>query len=140
LPATWGYLVVPYTSDLNLAEITIEAWVRMVDGDCGTLVGNGRDVSSRLASCRIIQFGYEGTDCAETGQHPLGDGSRHGRAREKHFDFECARVVGMVLAVVDHEALDPVQVDLFDAIGVGLARQAMAHAVQESGWTPRVGG
>ncbi|NOZ06473.1 MAG: hypothetical protein GXP41_09025 [Chloroflexi bacterium] len=72
-----GYLVVPYASDLNPAEITIEAWVKVVDGDCGTLVGNGRDASYWLAFCRMIQFGHDGADSVEAGQHPLGDGWHH---------------------------------------------------------------
>ncbi len=72
-----GYLVVPYAADLNPAEITIEAWVKVVDGDCGTIVGNGRDVSYWLAVCRMIQFGHDGADSVEAGQHPLGDGWHH---------------------------------------------------------------
>ncbi len=72
-----GYLVVPYASDLNPAEITIEAWVKVVDGDCGTLVGNGRDASYWLAFCRMIQFGHDGAGSVETEQTPLGDGWHH---------------------------------------------------------------
>ncbi len=72
-----GYLVAPYAPDLSPPEITIEAWVKVVDGDCGALVGNGRDVSYWLAFCRMIQFGHDGADSVQTGQHPLGAGWHH---------------------------------------------------------------
>ncbi len=72
-----GHLVVPFAPDLNPREITIEAWVKVVDGDCGTLVGNGRNISYWLALCRMSQFSYGEPDSGAAGQHPLGDGWRH---------------------------------------------------------------
>jgi len=72
-----GYLVVPYAAQLNPSEITIEAWVKIVDGDCGTLAGNGLLASYWLAVCQTIQFGYGGADSMRRGQHPLGDGWHH---------------------------------------------------------------
>src|SRR4029079_860457 len=51
-----GYLVVPYAPELNPQELTIEAWVRAVDGDCGTLVGNGQASSYWLGLCDGIRF------------------------------------------------------------------------------------
>jgi hypothetical protein len=72
-----GYLVVPYAAELNPSEITVEAWVKAMDGDCGTLLGNGREVSYWLAFCGMIQFGHEGADSVDTGQQRLGDGWHH---------------------------------------------------------------
>jgi hypothetical protein len=72
-----SYLVVPYSPDLNPSEITIEAWVKVVGGSCGTLIGNGRNESYWLALCQVIQFGHDGRNPILAGQTPLGDGWHH---------------------------------------------------------------
>jgi len=72
-----GYLVVPYSPGLNPKEITIESWVRAVDGDCGTLVGNGQFASYWLALCEGVRFGHGGLTTVRGAPHPLGDGWHH---------------------------------------------------------------
>lgn len=72
-----GHLVVPYAPDLNPRELTIEGWVRVVGGSCGTLVGNGHAVSYWLALCRAVQFGYGQGGFISTGSRLLGDGWHH---------------------------------------------------------------
>lgn len=72
-----GYLVVPYAPELSPREITVEAWVKIVDGDCGTLVGNGRNSSYWLAFCQMIQFGHDAADSVDVGQKALGEGWHH---------------------------------------------------------------
>lgn len=72
-----GYLVVPYSPALNPQELTIEAWVRAVDGDCGTLAGNGQASSYWLALCEGVRFGHGGASSVRGGPHPLGNGWHH---------------------------------------------------------------
>lgn len=72
-----GYLVVPYAPELNPKEITIEAWVRAVEGDCGTLVGNGQTSSYWLALCEGIRFTHGGRANVQAGPSSLGDGWHH---------------------------------------------------------------
>ncbi|HEV8579009.1 MAG TPA: LamG domain-containing protein [Thermoanaerobaculia bacterium] len=72
-----GYLVIPFAPELNHSEMTIEAWVRVVGDDCGTLVGNGQAQSYWLALCDVIRFGQGGRDSVRAGQHPLGEGWHH---------------------------------------------------------------
>jgi hypothetical protein len=72
-----GYLVVPYTPELNPLEIIIEAWVKVVDDDCGTLVGNGQAISYWLGLCHVVQLGIDGPASVRRGQHPLGPGWHH---------------------------------------------------------------
>ena len=72
-----SFLVVPYSSALNPGEITIEAWVKVVGGDCGTLVGNGQTVSYWLAVCRVLEFGENGNNTVRGAASPLGDGWHH---------------------------------------------------------------
>ncbi|HYN19845.1 MAG TPA: LamG domain-containing protein [Thermoanaerobaculia bacterium] len=72
-----GYLVVPYAPELNPKEVTIEAWARAVDGDCGTLVGNGQASSYWLALCEGIRFTHGGTAKVQSGPYSLGDGWHH---------------------------------------------------------------
>ncbi|HEX6861532.1 MAG TPA: LamG domain-containing protein, partial [Thermoanaerobaculia bacterium] len=72
-----GYLVVPFAPELNPAELTVEAWVRAVDGDCGTLIGNGRSSSYWLALCEGVRFGHGGASTVLGAGHPLGDGWHH---------------------------------------------------------------
>jgi Concanavalin A-like lectin/glucanases superfamily len=72
-----GYLVVPFAPELNHAEMTVEAWVRVVGNDCGTLVGNGQAGAYWLALCNVIRFGHGGRGTVRSGQHPLGEGWHH---------------------------------------------------------------
>ncbi|HWM89562.1 MAG TPA: LamG domain-containing protein [Thermoanaerobaculia bacterium] len=72
-----GHLVVPYSPELNPEELTVEAWVRAVDGDCGTLVGNGQASSYWLALCEGVRFGHGGASTVRGVSHPLGDGWHH---------------------------------------------------------------
>ena len=72
-----SYLVVPFAPELNPQELTVEAWVRAVDGDCGTLVGNGQAASYRLALCEGVRFGHGGAATVLGAGHPLGDGWHH---------------------------------------------------------------
>ena len=55
-----SYLVVPYSPALNPAQITIEAWVKVSEGDWGTLVGNGRAGSYWVALGEALQFSIAG--------------------------------------------------------------------------------
>jgi hypothetical protein len=72
-----GYLVVPYAPALNPPAITIEAWVNVAGGDCGTIVGNGQIVSYWLALCDVVAFGHSGVASVRTGQTSLGTGWHH---------------------------------------------------------------
>ena len=72
-----SYLVVPFAPELNPKELTVEAWVRAVDGDCGTLIGNGRSSSYWLALCEGVRFGHGGGSTVLGASHPLGDGWHH---------------------------------------------------------------
>jgi hypothetical protein len=72
-----GYLAVPSSPDLSPSEITIEAWVRVTDRSCGTVVSNGSAVSYFLDVCRTLRFGYQGQASALSGQLPLGDRWHH---------------------------------------------------------------
>jgi uncharacterized delta-60 repeat protein/uncharacterized repeat protein (TIGR01451 family) len=74
-----GYLVVPFSPALNPASLrlTIEAWVRAADADCGTLVGNGQDMSYWLGLCRVAQFSHRSAGTVISGQTPLGDDWHH---------------------------------------------------------------
>ncbi|HET9226370.1 MAG TPA: LamG domain-containing protein, partial [Thermoanaerobaculia bacterium] len=72
-----SYLVIPYAPDLNPKELTVEAWVRAVDGDCGTLIGNGRSSSYWLALCEGVSFAHAGGSTVFSARHPLGDGWHH---------------------------------------------------------------
>ncbi len=72
-----GYFVVPYAPELNnLRALTIEAWVRIVDGDCGTLVGNDLSMSYWLALCNVVRFS-PGRSVLDHGAQPLGPGWHH---------------------------------------------------------------
>lgn len=72
-----GYVVIPWAPELNPQEITVEAWVRAVDGDCGTLVGNGQAKSYWLALCDGLRFGHAGASTVRGVAHPLGNGWHH---------------------------------------------------------------
>lgn len=72
-----GYLVIPYAPALNPTELTIEAWVKVVDGACGTLVGNDQATAYWLALCQAIQFSTAGINTVRGGQRPLTDGWHH---------------------------------------------------------------
>lgn len=72
-----GHLVVPYAPELSPRELTVEAWVRVVDGDCGTLVGNGQTASYWLALCEGVRFGHGGASTVRSVPHPLGNGWHH---------------------------------------------------------------
>ena len=72
-----GYLVVPYARALNPKEITVEAWVRIVDGDCGSLVGNGQAASYWLGLCDAVLFGIAGASTVSRGPTSFGDGWHH---------------------------------------------------------------
>lgn len=80
-----SYLVVPYSPDLNPREITLEAWVRAVDGDCGTIFGNGRGESYWLAICESVRFSHGGSGAEHRGVGRLGEGWHHVAATmDKH--------------------------------------------------------
>lgn len=69
-----GYFVVPYAPELNPPEMTIQAWVRVVDGSCGPLLSHDQSPSYWLALCNTLRFGYAGASTAASGQTPLGEG------------------------------------------------------------------
>lgn len=102
-----SYLVVPFAPDLNPKELTVEAWVRAVDGDCGTLVGNGQSASYRLALCEGVSFGHGGSSTVIGARHPLGDGWHHVAAT---FDSEGVRTVYVDGAVVLQPGWEPPKV------------------------------
>ncbi|MEA2558995.1 MAG: large repetitive protein [Acidobacteriota bacterium] len=102
-----SYLVVPFAPELNPKELTIEAWVRAVDGDCGTLVGNGQAASYRLALCEGVRFGHGGASNVLGARHPLGDGWHHVAAT---FDDEGVRTLYVDGAVVLQPGWEPPQV------------------------------
>jgi len=72
-----GYLVIPFAPEFNPREITIEAWARAPEGECGTLVGNGQRSSYWLGLCGELRFTHGGAASVFTGVHPLGDGWHH---------------------------------------------------------------
>ncbi|MFL6293330.1 MAG: LamG domain-containing protein [Thermoanaerobaculia bacterium] len=102
-----SYLVVPFAPELNPKELTVEAWVRAVDGDCGPLVGNGRAASYFLALCEGVRFGHGGASTVLGASHPLGDGWHHVAAT---FDAEGVRTLYVDGAVVLQPGWEPAQV------------------------------
>lgn len=99
-----SYLVVPFAPELNPRELTVEAWVRAVDGDCGTLVGNGQASSYWLALCEGVRFGHGGVSAVQGARHPLGDGWHHVAAT---FDSEGMRTLYVDGAVVLQPGWEP---------------------------------
>lgn len=99
-----SYLVVPFAPELNPRELTVEAWVRAVDGDCGTLVGNGQAASYRLALCEGVSFGHGGAASVLGASHPLGDGWHHVAAT---FDAEGVRTLYVDGTVVLQPGWEP---------------------------------
>lgn len=102
-----SYLVVPFAPELNPSELTVEAWVRAVDGDCGTLVGNGQASSWRLALCEGVRFGHGGASTVLGARHPLGDGWHHVAAT---FDAEGVRTLYVDGTIVLQPGWEPAQV------------------------------
>jgi hypothetical protein len=101
-----GYLAIPYAPELNPKELTVEAWVRAVDGDCGTLVGNGRSASYWLALCEGVRFGHAGASTVLGAGHPLGDEWHHVAAT---FDEEGVRTLYVDGSVVLQPGWEPAQ-------------------------------
>jgi hypothetical protein len=102
-----SYLVVPFAPELNPKELTVEAWVRAVDGDCGTLVGNGQAASYRLALCEGVRFGHGGAATVLGARHPMGDGWHHVAAT---FDAGGVRTLYLDGMVVLQPGWEPPQV------------------------------
>jgi len=102
-----SYLVVPFAPELNPKELTVEAWVRAVDGDCGPLVGNGRAASYFLALCEGVRFGHGGGSTVLGARHPLGNGWHHVAAT---FDAEGVRTLYVDGTVVLQPGWEPAQV------------------------------
>ncbi len=99
-----SYLVVPFAPELNPKELTVEAWVRAVDGDCGTLVGNGQAASYRLALCEGVRFGHGGASSVLGARHPLGDSWHHVAAT---FDSDGVRTLYVDGTVVLQPGWEP---------------------------------
>jgi hypothetical protein len=73
-----GHLVVPYSSALNPREMTIAAWVRVLDDRCGTILGNGRLESYWLGVCGgLLKFSPGPSSLSFRGQRFLGSSWHH---------------------------------------------------------------
>ena len=73
-----GHAVLPFDPALNPAgELTVEAWVKAIEGDCGTLLGNRRERSFWLGVCGAAAFTHAGGDSVATGQGRLAGGWHH---------------------------------------------------------------
>ena len=58
------------------------------------------------------------------------------RLGEEGLELGSAHVLWMALVVEEDEAFNPMEVGLFSAVGVVLAAQGLADAVEEFGWVP----
>ncbi|MBI2896950.1 MAG: LamG domain-containing protein [Deltaproteobacteria bacterium] len=73
-----GHLVLPFLPELATAtELTVEAWIQVIDDDCGTLFGAGRQESLWLGVCDTLAFGHGGESTIRAGQTRLGDDWHH---------------------------------------------------------------
>lgn len=73
-----GHAVLPFDPALNPAgELTVEAWVKVTLGDCGTVLGNRRESSFWLGVCGPAAFTHGGSDAVARGQERLRDGWHH---------------------------------------------------------------
>jgi hypothetical protein len=72
-----GYLVIPYAPELFPQEYTLEAWVRIREGSCGTVLGNGFEDSIWLGICGGLQFRQSGNTSTHQGRRQLDESWHH---------------------------------------------------------------
>lgn len=72
-----GYLVIPDAPEFHRPPLTFEAWVRVVDDDCGTVLGSGFEHGYWIGVCKAVRFRTPGGTWTREGQSTLGEGWHH---------------------------------------------------------------
>lgn len=72
-----GYLATPHLAALASSPLTLEAWVRVVGDDCGTLLGGGYERGVWIGICDVVRYRVPGGTWTRVGQTPLTSGWHH---------------------------------------------------------------
>jgi hypothetical protein len=72
-----GYLVLPHDVAPSGGAVTFEVWARVVEDDCGTLLGGGFDDGYWIGVCGVVQYRRPGGTYTRTGQTSVSEGWHH---------------------------------------------------------------
>jgi hypothetical protein len=95
-----GYLAIPYFPAAAGPAVTFEAWVRVVDNDCGTLLGAGYEHGYWIGICDVVQYRRPGGSYTRAGRTRLSKGWHHVGLTLDSTGEEALSVDGVVELVV----------------------------------------